>query len=141
MSGVNKAIIIGRLGQDPEIRSLASGKSVANLSVATSEQWTGNDGEKKEKTEWHRIVCFDKLADIASKYLTKGRQVYIEGKIQTRQWEDKDGNKRWTTEIVAFQIQFLGDRPANGEAKPQGQTNGQQQADPEGPPSDDNYPF
>ncbi|MFP4030939.1 MAG: single-stranded DNA-binding protein [Desulfococcaceae bacterium] len=111
MAGVNKAIIVGNLGRDPEMRYTTDGTAVANFSVATSDQWNDkNTGEKRERTEWHRIVAFARLAEICGQYLTKGKQVYIEGKIQTREWEDKDGNRRWTTEIVAQQMQMLGTR-------------------------------
>ncbi len=111
MSGINKVILIGRLGQDPEVRYTPDGTAVANFSIATSEEWKDkNSGEKRERTEWHRIVAWRKLGEICGEYLSKGRQVYIEGRIQTRSWEDKDGNKRYTTEIVASDVQFLGGR-------------------------------
>jgi len=111
MSGVNKAIVVGRLGRDPEVRYTPDGTAVANFSVATSEEWKDKaTGEKREKTEWHRIVAFRRLGEICGEYLSKGRQVYIEGRIQTRDWEDKDGVKRYTTEIVASQMQMLGSR-------------------------------
>ena len=111
--GINKAILIGNLGQDPEIRHLPDGAAVANFSVATSDKWTDkNTGEPRERTEWHRIVAFRRPAEIAGEYLKKGRQVYIEGKIQTREWEDKNGNRRWTTEIVAHTVQMVGNRPS-----------------------------
>jgi single-strand DNA-binding protein len=117
MAGVNKAIIIGRLGQDPEIRYFQDGTAVANFSVATSEEWKDKEtGEKRERTEWHRIVAFKRLAEICGQYLAKGRQVYIEGRIQTREWDDRDGNKRYTTEIVANTMQMLGSK---GDAGPQ----------------------
>ena len=110
MAGVNKAILIGNLGADPEIKSLPSGGKVANFNIATSEQWTNKEGNKEERTEWHRIVAFGKLAEICGEYLSKGRKVYIEGRVQTRSWEDRDGNKRYTTEIVAGQMMMLGGR-------------------------------
>jgi single-strand DNA-binding protein len=111
MAGINKAILIGRLGRDPEVRYTPDGTAVANFSIATSEEWKDRDtGEKRERTEWHRIVAFRRLGEICGEYLSKGRQVYIEGRIQTREWEDKDGNKRYTTEIVASQMQMLGAR-------------------------------
>ena len=111
MAGINKAIIVGRLGRDPEVRYTPDGTAVANFSVATSEEWKDkNTGEKREKTEWHRIVAFRRLGEICGEYLSKGRQVYIEGRIQTRDWEDKDGNKRYTTELVADKMQMLGSR-------------------------------
>ena len=111
MSGVNKAIVVGRLGRDPEVRYTPDGTAVANFSVATSEEWKDKaTGEKRERTEWHRIVAFRRLGEICGEYLSKGRQVYIEGRIQTRDWEDKDGIKRYSTEIVASQMQMLGSR-------------------------------
>ena len=107
MSDLNKVMLIGRLGKDPETRFTPNGKAVANFSIATSEKWK-KDGEKQERTEWHNIVVFEKLAEIVGQYLTKGSQVYIEGKLQTRKWQDKQGNDRYTTEIVASQMQMLG---------------------------------
>ena len=109
MAGLNKAILIGNLGKDPEIRYAPSGMAVANFSLATTENWT-KDGQRESRTEWHRIVAFGRLAEICGEYLSKGKQIYVEGKIQTREWEDKDGNKRYTTEIVANQMQMLGTR-------------------------------
>ena len=108
MAGLNKVILIGNLGADPEIRYTPSGMAVANFRLATSETRNTKDGQKETKTEWHRIVTFGKLAEICGEYLEKGKQVYIEGKIQTRNWEDKDGNKRFTTEIVANDMRMLG---------------------------------
>ena len=108
MAGVNKAILIGRLGRDPEIRYTPGGTAVANFSMATSENYTNRDGNREEKTEWHRIVAFGRLAEICGEYLAKGKEIYIEGRIQTRDWEDRDGNKRYTTEIVALTMQMLG---------------------------------
>lgn len=109
--GINKVIIVGNLGADPDSRAMPSGNAVTNISVATSESWNDRDtGEKQEKTEWHRVVFFNRLAEIAAQYLKKGSQVYVEGKLQTRKWEDKEGNERWTTEVVANQMQMLGDR-------------------------------
>ncbi len=107
MSGVNKVIIVGRLGQDPEMKAVGQGSTVTRLNVATSENWVGKDGQKQEKTEWHRITVWGKLAEICGKYLSKGRQVYVEGKLQTRSWED-NGQKKYATEIVASTVQFLG---------------------------------
>lgn len=115
MSDLNKVMIIGRLGKDPETRYMPNGKAVANFSIATSEKWT-KDGEKHERTEWHNIVAFDKLGEIVGKYLTKGSQVFIEGKLQTRKWQDKEGNDRYSTEIVASQMQMLGSRPQQDRA-------------------------
>lgn len=109
MSGVNKVIIVGRLGIDPELKYTSSGTAVARFSVATSEQWTDkNSGQKQERTEWHRVVVWTKLAELCAQYLRKGRQVYIEGQLQTRSWDDKEGKKRYTTEIRAQTVQFLG---------------------------------
>ena len=108
MSGVNKAIIIGRLGADPEVKQISSGNTVATLSVATSESWNDKSGQKQERTEWHRVVVWGKTAELCGKYLSKGRQVYLEGRLQTRSWEDQQGQKRYTTEIVANTVQFLG---------------------------------
>ncbi len=108
MSGVNKVIIIGRLGTDPETKTVSTGNAVTRMSVATSENWVDRDGQKQERTEWHRIVVWGKLAEICGKYLSKGRQVFVEGRLQTRSWEDNQGQKRYTTEIVATNIQFLG---------------------------------
>ncbi|MCH8029872.1 MAG: single-stranded DNA-binding protein [Candidatus Dadabacteria bacterium] len=108
MASVNKVILVGNLGRDPEIRYSPSGKPVANFTIATTEVSTSKEGEKREFTEWHRIVAWGRLAEICGEYLTKGKSVYIEGRIKTRQWEDKEGNKRWTTEIVANNMQMLG---------------------------------
>jgi single-strand DNA-binding protein len=109
MAGVNKVIIIGRLGQDPEVRYTPNGQAVANFTVATSENWTDKtSGNKQERTEWHRIVVWGRLAELCKDYLKKGRQVYIDGRLQTRNWDDRDGKKRYITEIVANTIQFLG---------------------------------
>lgn len=113
MAGVNKALIIGRLGADPEMRTITNGQNVAQLSVATSENWTDRDGQRQERTEWHRVVVWGKLAEICGKYLAKGREVFIEGRIQTRSWEDQQGQKRYTTEIVANNVQFIGSRPTD----------------------------
>ena len=113
--GVNKVIIVGNLGADPDAKSMPSGNMVANFSVATTESWNDRDtGERQEKTEWHRVVFFGRIAEIADQYLKKGSQVYVEGKLQTRKWEDRDGNERWTTEIVGSQLEMLGDRMSSG---------------------------
>ena len=108
--GVNKVILIGNLGGDPEVRYTPSGHPVANFRIATSESWTDKNGQRQERTEWHRIVAWGKLAELCGEYLSRGRQVYIEGKLQTREWTDRDGNKRFTTEVQAQQITFLGGR-------------------------------
>ena len=110
---INKAIIIGNLRKDPEVRYTAAGLAVTNFTVATTETWT-KDGKKEEKTEWHRIVAFDKLGETCGQYLSKGSKVYIEGKIQTRSWDDKDGNKRYTTEIVARDMKMLSPKSGSG---------------------------
>lgn len=113
--GVNKAIILGSLGQDPDIRYTAGGAAVANVSIATNEQWKDKEsGEMQERTEWHRIVFFGRLAEIVGEYLRKGSQVYIEGRIQTRKWQDKEGRDRYTTEIVANEMQMLGAKSGGG---------------------------
>jgi single-strand DNA-binding protein len=109
--GVNKAIILGSLGQDPDIRYTAGGAAVANISIATNEQWKDKEsGEMQERTEWHRVVFFGRLAEIVGEYLRKGSQVYVEGRLQTRKWQDKEGNDRYTTEIVANEMQMLGSK-------------------------------
>ncbi len=116
MSSLNKVMLIGHLGKDPEIRYTTEGSSVANFSLATSEFWTDKAGTRQERTEWHNIVAWTKLADLAKRYLVKGRQVYIEGRIRTREYNDKDGNKRRITEIIANQMVLLGSRPEGMEA-------------------------
>jgi len=109
--GINKVILIGNLGQDPEVKYMPNGGAVANITVATSESWKDkNTGEQKENTEWHRIVFFRRLAEIAGEYLKKGSKVYIEGKLQTRKWQDQSGNDRYTTEIIANEMQMLDSR-------------------------------
>ncbi len=108
MAGVNKVILVGRLGADPEMKYTNSGTGVCRFNLATSEKWTSKDGQKQERTEWHRIVAWTKLGELCNEYLKKGRQAYIEGRLQTRSWDDKEGNKRYTTEIVADTVQFLG---------------------------------
>ena len=115
MRGINKVILVGNLGRDPELRHTKTGVAVANLSIATSETWSDKDGSKQERTEWHRIVLWDKLAEIAEKYLSKGRQVYLEGRLQTRVWKDNNGDKRYTTEIRGDQLVMLGGK---GDSQP-----------------------
>jgi single-strand DNA-binding protein len=106
---VNKVILVGNLGRDPEVRSLPNGKPVASFSVATSRRWKDRDGNRQEQTEWHNVVCYDKLAEIAGQYLTKGKQVFVEGRIQTRSWDDKNsGEKKYRTEIICDNFQMLG---------------------------------
>ena len=143
---VNKVILVGNLGKDPEVRYTQTGSAVANFSIATSEQWNDRDGKKQERTEWHNIVVWGKQAEHCGQYLSKGRQVYVEGSIRTRSYDDKSGNKRYITEIVAQRIQFLGG--GGGTRLPQqgvdtggvddmamgGMGGGQ-------PPSDDDIPF
>jgi single-strand DNA-binding protein len=109
--GINKVILVGNLGKDPETRYMPSGKAVTNFSIATSESWTDRQtGDKQERTEWHNIVIYDRLAEIAAEYLRKGSQVYIEGSLKTRKWQDKEGKDRYTTEIIARDMQMLGSR-------------------------------
>ncbi len=118
---VNKVILVGRLGQNPEVRYTPSGAAVANFSLATNENWIDKSGQKQEKTEWHRIVVWGKTAENCNQYLAKGRQVYVEGKLQTRQWQDKDGQTKYTTEVQAQTVQFLG---ANGTSPGVGEQRG-----------------
>lgn len=110
---VNKVILLGRLGQDPELKYTPGGSPVCNFSLATTESWTDKSGQKQEKTEWHRVVVWGKLAELCNQYLSKGRQAFLEGRLQTRAWDDKDGNKRYTTEILASTVQFIGGPSAN----------------------------
>lgn len=131
--GVNKAILVGRLGADPDMRYTPSGQGVCELRVATSESWNDKNGQRQERTEWHRIVVWGKRAEICSKYLAKGRQVYIEGRIQTRTYDDKDGNKRYITEIVANDVQFLGGGNRDGAGQ------GRSDDGPPLPPSDADF--
>ncbi len=144
MAGVNKAILVGNLGRDPELRTTPNGQSVVNFTLATSETWTDKSGERVERTEWHRIVVWGKQAEMCNQYLSKGRTVYIEGRIQTREWEDKDGNKRYTTEINANTVNFIGPRPSGGGDSSGGPSNAGGSGEPSGdagPPMDDNIPF
>lgn len=113
---VNKVILLGRLGQDPELKYTPGGSPVCNFSMATTESWTDKGGQKQEKTEWHRIVVWGKLAELCNQYLGKGRQAFVEGRLQTRSWDDKDGNKRYTTEILANTVQFIGGATASNNA-------------------------
>jgi len=115
---LNKVMIIGRLGNDPELKTLTSGSSVCNFNLATSERWNDKEGQKQERTEWHRIVAWGKQAELCGKYLAKGRQVYIEGKLQTRSWEDQQGQKKYTTEIIANSVQFLGSQQQASQQAP-----------------------
>jgi single-strand DNA-binding protein len=119
MSGVNKVILVGNLGADPDLRHTPSGTAVSNLRLVTTEVFTNREGEKTKRTEWHRVVVFGRLAEICNQYLKKGRQVYIEGRLQTREWEDKSGDKRYTTEIVATNMVMLGRAGDAGESAAQ----------------------
>ncbi len=146
--GVNKVILVGNLGADPETKYMPSGSALTNLSVATTDSWKDKQtGEKVEKTEWHRVVMFDRLAEIAGEYLKKGSQVYIEGKLQTRKWQDKEGNDRYTTEIRAREMQMLGGRGGAGMGEPsqggyQGSSANKSSAAPQPEPAfDDDIPF
>ncbi len=150
--GINKVILVGHLGQDPELRYMPSGGAVTNVSIATSDSWTDKQtGQRQDRTEWHRVVMFNKLAEIAGEYLKKGSQVYIEGRLQTRKWQDNSGQDRYTTEIVANDMQMLGGRGADsGGTASFGNNQGQQrQAQPQaqaapmsGPDDfDDDIPF
>jgi len=143
-NGLNKVILIGNLGRDPEVRYTPGGLAVANFSMATSETWTNKEGEKETRTEWHRIVAWGKLGEICGEYLSKGKQVYIEGRIQTREWEDKEGNKRYTTEIIALQMLMLGSRESADEHRPSPSSDMETPNLPEPPISktkDDDIPF
>ncbi len=140
-SGINKVILVGNLGKDPDMRYTAGGDAVANLSIATSESWNDNQtGEKKEKTEWHRVVFFRRIAEVCGEYLKKGSSVYIEGSLRTRDWEDDQGNKRHTTEIIGREMQMLGGRRSedNMDQSPQMNSSSPQ---PEEGLIDDEIPF
>jgi len=147
--GINKVILVGNLGADPEVKYMPSGSAVANVSVATSESWKDREsGEQREKTEWHRVVFFDRLAEIVGEYLRKGSQVYVEGRLQTRKWQDRDGNDRYTTEIRADQMQMLGSRGgsagagmASGERSSAPQRSAPPKAQPATAFEDDDIPF
>lgn len=119
MASVNKVILIGNLGKDPETRYMPDGNAVANFSIATTERWKDKNGDKQEKTEWHNIVAYRKLAEICGEYLGKGSPVYIEGRIQTRKWQDKNNNDRYITEIVADRMQMLGSKAESSQSKPE----------------------
>ena len=130
MRGVNKVILIGNLGRDPEVRYTRDGTAVATLNIATTETWTDQSGERQDRTEWHRVVAWSKLAEIAKEYLSKGQQVYIEGKLQTRSWDDRDGNKRYTTEVKAGQMVMLGGRRDAGAREEPGPPPGPESEEP-----------
>jgi len=133
MAGVNKVILIGNLGRDPELRYTPGGQAVGNFPLATSEKWRDREGNMQDRTEWHNIVVWGRQAETAKEYLVKGRSVYIEGRIQTRSWEDKEGNKRYTTEVIAARLQFLGGRDSGA---PSGSSGGPD-SPPEAPPTED----
>jgi single-strand DNA-binding protein len=137
MAGVNKVILVGNLGKDPEVRSLESGTKVASFSLATTESYKNKEGQKVEQTEWHNIVMWRGLAEVAEKYLRKGGQIYLEGKIRTRTWDDKEGNKRYTTEIIADTFTMLGSK--REDAPPS--TNVLEPTPPVAPGPDDDLPF
>ena len=139
-NGLNKAILIGHLGRDPEVRYTPNGVAVANFTLATSETWT-KDGQKETRTEWHRIVAFGRLGEICGEYLAKGKQIYIEGRIQTRDWEDREGVKRYTTEIVASQMLMLGSRESGGPSRQDGPPTPDYPGAPASGPGDDDIPF
>lgn len=140
MNGVNKVILIGNTGQDPELRYTGSGAAVANISLATTEKWKDRDsGDMQERTEWHRCVAFGRTAEIIGEYVTKGTPLYVEGKLQTRKWQDRDGNDRWTTEIVIREMQMLGSRgDRQRDDRPQ---QSEPQAAPPPAEFDDDIPF
>ena len=143
--GINKVILVGNLGQDPDTRYMPSGSAVTNLRIATSEQWKDKQtGEQKERTEWHNVAMFGRLAEISAEYLRKGSQVYIEGKLRTRKWQDKQGNDRWTTEVIADEMQMLGGRGGGSPMMSDSRAPGREVAD-SGPGGagdfDDDIPF
>ena len=151
--GINKVIIVGNLGGDPETRYMPSGSAVTNLTIATNESWKDKQtGEQKDRTEWHKVAMFNRLAEVAAEYLRKGSQVYIEGKLRTRKWQDKSGQDRWTTEIIADEMQMLGGRGGAGAGGGGGSgsapmSSGQDSGPPSTPPQagpddfDDDIPF
>ena len=143
MGSVNKVILVGNLGRDAEVRSTAGGTSVATLNLATTEVWNDKQGQKQEKTEWHRIVVWGKQAESLQEYLVKGKQIYVEGRLQTRQWDDKDGNKRYTTEIKADRITLLGGGVGRSGGMDRGasQAAGASDESPMEPITDDDIPF
>lgn len=143
--GINKVILVGNVGGDPEVRYSGDGKAIASISVATAESWKDrNTGENQERTEWHRVVMFNRLGEIAGEYLRKGSQVYIEGKLQTRKWQDNNGQDRYTTEIVAHEMQMLGGGRSNDNQTANGQNTAPRQQQSQPAPSndfDDDIPF
>jgi single-strand DNA-binding protein len=141
MASINKAILIGNLGGDPELRYTSNGTAVASFNIATTERYKDKNGEQQERTEWHSIVCWGRMGELANEYLRKGRSVYIEGRIQTRNYEDKDGIKRYKTEIVAQQMQFLGGRGQESSQAARSDDSSATQPEPEIPADDDDLPF
>jgi len=147
MASVNKVILVGNLGRDPELRYTQSGQAVANFTIATTERFSTRDGDRQERTEWHRIVTWGKTAELCAQYLSKGRSVYLEGRLQTREWEDKEGQKRRTTEITAQTVQFLGGRgggsggPGGGSGAGTGSGSGGGFDEAPTPPPSDDIPF
>lgn len=140
--GVNKAILIGNLGRDPELKYTPSGKAVATFTLATSERWTGADGQKQEQTIWHNIVAWGKPAEIMNEYLAKGQQVYIEGRIVNRSYDDKEGNKKYISEIVVQNFQFIGNKGGSGGGSGERTPVSEESSAPNGaPPDDDDLPF
>lgn len=139
--GINKVILIGNLGADPETRAMPSGMTVANIRVATSENWKDKQsGENKERTEWHNVAMFGRLGEIAGEYLKKGSKVYIEGSLRTRKWQDKSGNDRYTTEIIANEMQMLDGKPAGQQTWPQTGQQQQRRNPPTGRNQEDDFP-
>ena len=141
MGGVNKVIILGNLGKDPEVSYTPSGQPRAVFSLATNESWTDREGKRQERTEWHRVIAWGRLAEICGQYLNKGRQVYIEGRLQTREWNDRDGNKRWTTEVVARDMVLIGGRGEEAAGAPGGSQPLDDASGSEPPIQDDDIPF
>ncbi|MDE1953275.1 MAG: single-stranded DNA-binding protein [Betaproteobacteria bacterium] len=135
MASVNKVILIGNLGKDPEVRYAPSGSAICNVSIATSRQWKDKAGEKKEETEWHRVVFYDRMAEIAGEYLKKGRPVYVEGRLKYGKYTDKDGVERYTTDIIATEMQLLGGREGGGSGGSSGDDEGGYSRSREGAPS------
>jgi len=142
MASVNRVILIGNLGRDPELRYTQSGQAVANFSLATTDRFSNREGERQERTEWHRIVAWGRTAELCAQYLSKGRSVYVEGRLQTNEWEDKEGQKRRTTEVVAQSVQFLGGRGQGGESQASGGASGDSAGGGGNePPAGDDIPF
>ena len=138
--GINKVILVGNLGNDPDVRYTQDGRAIANISLATSDSWKDkNTGETVDRTEWHRVVFFNRLGEIVAEYLKKGSQIYVEGRLQTRKWQDKEGNDRYTTEIVANEMQMLGGRSSGGSYEAPARDNSAPPAENTAAPVDDNF--